>query len=333
MENQIGCKMLYDWVSFTVRILHNSEEETFKIILDTLGIKFENFEAGPGAKGFRTRFWFEGINIFVGHETAGYIWVEMSGQGCRCYETFGANSFDDLLDWVVKSEYCNLTRLDIAFDCFEDKLKIDKILSDTLAGNYVSRMKSYSCSISNKGKSVVIGSKQSDVLIRIYDKAAERGFADRIWTRIELQLRRENATSFVETSGSVGERFQGVLLNYLRYVKPTDDTNKSRWPLRPYWKYVVGEANRIRIHETPGLEYNLQRSELYIFGQAAGAANCIIDCIGLKAFYEKLRRSRPKTTQYKYDYIAKVYNEADSKKHLFDHLEVEGLGIEPFKTE
>ena len=52
-------------------------------------------------------------------------------------------------------------------------------------------------------------------LLRIYDKARERGFFDRHWTRVELQMRDERAAAFLNTPGSLRDNFLGVLRNYL----------------------------------------------------------------------------------------------------------------------
>ena len=75
---------------------------------------------------------------------------------------------------------------------------------------------------SSGGTSCQIGSPKSKVLVRIYDKAAERGLADgRHWVRVELQLRDKRAEEFLKIPMCIGKAFAGVLLNYLLFqMKP-----------------------------------------------------------------------------------------------------------------
>jgi len=68
--------------------------------------------------------------------------------------------------------------------------------------------------------------------VRIYDKAAERGFTDgQHWVRIELQLRDGRAAEFSKIPMDIGEAFAGVLLNYLRYAYSAE----SRYIYRNPW--------------------------------------------------------------------------------------------------
>ena len=74
----------------------------------------------------------------------------------------------------------------------------------------------------------------SSVLIRIYDKAAERGLPEgQHWVRVELQLRDERAEAFCFDPAPIGLLFRGVLVNYVRYVDdPGTDSNCWRWPMK-----------------------------------------------------------------------------------------------------
>lgn len=43
------------------------------------------------------------------------VWCEMSGQGCRTFESFSSRSWESLFSWIAAQEL-KITRLDVAFD-------------------------------------------------------------------------------------------------------------------------------------------------------------------------------------------------------------------------
>lgn len=161
---------------------------------------------------------------------------------------------------------------------------------------YVSRFNEWQVIEGSKGCSVTHGSMKSEIFLRIYDKAAERGLEDGFhWIRVELQLRRDRAMQFVTEPGDIGSRFCGVILNYLRYIEPSDDTNKWRWPLTEYWSKLVLSADAISLYQKPGSEYNLANMTAYVFNQAGNAIDATIQVLGLEKFLSELhaRDTRP----------------------------------------
>lgn len=289
MENVI----LYDWLSFTVT------EWDLQSIIDVLGLSDVNWLSLNGVKGYGAKLWFESINIHYGgkHEE---IWVEMTGSGCRAYESYGRGDWPYLFDFVLHEG--NITRLDVAFDDHTGLLDIDHVYHDTYRGEYVSRARAFQLVYSDKGKTVDIGSVHSEVLIRIYDKAKERHCAAGThWIRVELQLRRDRARAFLELPGDLGDNFASVLLNYLRYVDPDElDSNKWRWPLKDYWSALVGEAAAISLWTAPGVEYNIDRCEDYVFRQAGSAIHTLLSIYGNDIFQDKLKSMRPRNLGDKY---------------------------------
>lgn len=288
--------VLYDWVSITSKI-HDPEQ-----IISLLGLQSVPWEQIKGAHGYKDRFYWNCISIHYNGSPDMGVWLELSGQGCRAFETHGHGDYEYLFATVFDNpEQMKFTRLDVAFDDHTGILDMNTLISDTLSGNYVSKASSWEVTQSNKGTSVIIGSRQSPVLIRIYDKAAERNITDGShWIRIELQLRDERATEFaryqIEKSLAIGETFTGVLLNYLRYVVPDDgDDNKWRWPLTDYWADVLGEACRISVYVKPGVSYNLLNCEEFVYGQCGNAISALLQVYDIDTFLDKLhhRTSRP----------------------------------------
>lgn len=295
---------LIDFVTFTTKVygIHD--------IIDELGLSHVHWEEmlGRGRHGYRDRMAFGHISIYYnGREDMG-ICVDMSGQGCREFEdhTKLPLKWDSLLPLLL-SDDVHLTRLDVAFDDHTGVLDIDRVYEDTRDLSFVSRLRSYNGEFSGKtdspvvGKSVIFGSQLSMTLIRIYDKAAERGYTDgRHWIRVEMQFRRDRALQFLSLLQTmpVGEAFAGVLLNYLRFVEPVEtDSNKSRWAMTDYWAELCKDVSKIQLFVAPGGEYNVPKLENYCFNVSGNAAACYIDMFGVDAYLDGLRHRKCKPNQ------------------------------------
>lgn len=276
--------VLYDWLSFTSKY-HTPEE-----LIDALGLSHVNWTLTKGARGYQDRKYFGSISVhYNGREDMG-VWVEMSGQGCRTFETMSAVGWERLFLFIQEADL-KITRLDVAYDDHTGVLPMREIINDTQDGMYVSRSDYWETVLSSKGATVQIGSPQSEILIRIYDKAAERKCESGThWVRCEIQMRDSRAVQFTKLQLPIGEAFSGVLLNYLRYVEPADDANKWRWPMRPYWEDLVADAQRISIYEAPGMDYNLERCENYVFNQAGNAIDTMLKLYGTEKFLEKIEK-------------------------------------------
>ena len=164
-------KVLYDWLTFSTKI-----HSLFDII-DMLGLQDIKFEQMRGRYCYADRLNYDGINImYNGREDMG-ICVEMSGQGCRDFETYGNGDFQSIFDMIlenwnadVEKRQMNISRLDVAYDDFDNILDLGYYMQACQKGDYVSRCHDYEVIASNKGCSVCHGSRrQSDVFIRMYD--------------------------------------------------------------------------------------------------------------------------------------------------------------------
>ncbi len=281
--------ILYDWLSFSAKI-----PDPWAIV-NLLGLNDVPWDTVKGARGYKDRLYFNCISIhFNGREDMG-VWCEMSGQGCRAFETLSTleNGWVDLFSTITQLKL-NITRLDVAYDDHTGTLDINRIIQDTRSQEYVSKSDYWEIVESAKGQTVQLGSPKSDVLIRIYDKAAERNCETGThWIRCELQLRRERAIKFTQLAVPLGEAMCGVVINYLRYVEPDDlDSNRWRWPLKDYWGNFLMNAAAISIYEAPGLEYNFDRCEKYVISQAGNAIDAYIQICGVNGFLDSLKHRK-----------------------------------------
>lgn len=211
------------------------------------------------------------------------ICLDMSGQGCREFENFENNDWLKFLTSIQDRDFKTVvTRLDIAYDDHIGTLDIQQIAKDVRDRHFTSPSRKSYIHWSDdqdediQGMTVEVGSRKSDVLIRIYDKAAERGFDhSRHWIRVEIQLRHNRAAvSLVEIvkQQHIGRTASGILRNYLLFRTPngTDD-NKSRWPVADYWDKVLLDMGRISLWISPGEPYNFSKTEMHLirqYGQA-----------------------------------------------------------------
>ena len=297
--------VIYDWLSFTTKF-HTPDQ-----LIEALGLSDCPWSDLTGAHGYMDRKYFGHISIhYNGREDMG-VWCEMSGQGCRMFEDLSTlpDKWNTLFHFIFDNNL-HMTRLDVAFDDHTGILDIERIAQDTQEQNFVSRMKCWEVVRSSAGTSCQIGSPKSKVLVRIYDKAAERGFDDgRHWVRVELQLRDSRAEEFLRIPMPIGEAFAGVLLNYLRFVEPDDtDSNKSRWVMTGYWANLIGGAGRIKIFTAPGGDYNAEKCCNYVFNISGNAIDAVLQmCDSVDDFIKRLyiRRCKPNP---KYDLVVKEYH-------------------------
>lgn len=300
MESNIDENViLFDWLSFTSK-KHSPEE-----LIKALGLSHCNFTlCDKGVNGYKSRLYYDHISVCYdgGNEKNGGMGVNvfMSGQGCRVFESMSTlkNPWVDLFHFIFSNDL-NIARLDVAYDDHSGVLDIKRVCSDVYNHLYISPFRTHEVTSSYRhnieGLSAVIGSMKSMLLVRIYDKAAERGYTDgRHWVRVEMQMRDARANAFAhamfEEDTSIGEVFAGVLLNYLRFVEPDEtDSNKSRWVTTDYWYEVIGDVSRIRLFTAPGMEYNEEACANYVFNHMGNAVAACMEMFGPVGFSQRLR--------------------------------------------
>lgn len=305
--------ILYDWFTCTTK------HEDPQVWIDLIGMAGEQWEEKEyGRHGYRKMIWCGSISImYDGGQPGMGSCLDMSGQGCRTFEEYSTITFPDLFQIVMDNPHdFHVTRLDVAFDDHEGILDIRQIWKDADAYEYVSRARYMAIQKEFKdreasnlpGITIYHGSPQSEFRLRIYDKAAERGYgSDRHWIRVEMQLRDNRALAFIQQPEPIGVKFRGVLFNYVRYVDPDDlDSNRWRWPMKQYWADLIEGIERIRLYTAPGIEYNLMNLDRFVFDQAGNAITTALQIHGSTEFFDRLR-SRTVAGNPKYEKLLKEY--------------------------
>lgn len=303
--------VIRDWFTFTSKT-HDPYE-----LVEALGLSSCAWTQVKGWYGYRSRLYFGNISIhYDGSEDMG-VCCEMSGQGCRNFESYTSlpGKWDDLLRFV-RDNGLHVTRLDVAYDDHTGVLDINRVKEDTENRRFVSRFRnfriehSFSGENEPEGLSIYFGSQKSESMVRIYDKAAERGYTDGThWVRVEMQLRGDRAGAFLDVDLPIGQAFAGALLNYLRFVEPDDsDSNKRRWTMAEYWYKVLGDVERISLYTAPGAEYNVEKCKHFVVDMAGNAIAAMMEVCGSIEEFEDMIDKRRCARNPKYEIMLKEHH-------------------------
>lgn len=252
MHQDLEC--IFDWLEFTI---HDLDEE--KVILQVLELNPANFiELPKGRYGYKKQLACGHISLlFCGREEMG-IHVILTGRGCREYEA--GSTLLELLDRIMLYDG-KCTRIDMAMDDKSGSLiPFEEIKAAVKAGTISSRWKTSTEYVKRKlkdgeitGHTINIGSRKSKMYMRIYDKALEQG-QDTPWIRIEMEIRDERAQSLQDIllfENNIGQVYAKIINNYIRFLDPNEDTNRSRWPTAPWWENLIREIGKISLTRKP----------------------------------------------------------------------------------
>ena len=248
--------VIFDWLTFSAK---NRTVDDMKYLLCMAHVDWEEC---AGRNFYRSGVTFHGVSIwFDGLRDNMGVCVNMSGKGCRAFESHGSGCWETLIHFIVSDPFTyNISRIDIAYDDHIGLLDIDQMRADVDAAYFVCRSKQWQVHYGTEGITLYFGSEKSDIMLRIYDKAAEQGLSGEHWIRVELQLRRDRAKHFVinvfENNYSIGKVFSGVLIGYLSFKQPSADTNKSRWEIADYWLNILESLESIPYWDSPAEESN-----------------------------------------------------------------------------
>lgn len=257
-----------DWLSFRVREVPEND------IFSFLGFSDPSIEwrlGGPCFNSYLESWHFGHITIgFKG--TKGFeFYVNFSGQGCREFEDLMPDEFswENFLYRLVSDDNVSFSRLDIAGDEREGLFNIDRLDKHIRDHKYSTKCKVPS--LTKYGREIVyVGSSQSNVLMRIYNKKMERGFAPedddgRPWWRCELQLRDGYVDQFLEhcIQLSPGEAYAGHCLNHIRWLsKPNDLENSQRIKTAKWYDKFLGDCQKLKFSSV-GSSYNVSKLQRF----------------------------------------------------------------------
>lgn len=336
---------LYDWLTVSFA------DVDFQDLIYVCGFDFDRFqEQSSGSRlHYRHRLSFDGVSVHYSDESdlryCQGCCLELSGQGCRDFETFGHGDWQRLFDFISLAGG-RITRLDIAYDDFIGVIDLDIMAAMAQKFYFTSRSQCVRIMSESKdgnpdhlGISVCHGSKSSDVYIRCYDKRVERNAYEYAhWVRFELQLRGDNTHGFVFASGGLGEKFCGVISNYLNYRCPDlADSNKRRWLIAPWWRKFLASAAALSINEKKDVQYNKDRLDMHVYDRNHNCIKTEILTDGLPAFLSRIF-GHTEEMPAKYDKILRSSENAEQIQRIIGQTSPTGrlldvaAGLEDFKN-
>lgn len=298
--------VIIDWFSASTNAYEPSA------LIEYLGLDIKSFIHTYGRYFYADRLTYGGISVYYNlrsNDTEnGSVLLEMSGQGCRQFETSSEMGFMQLFCDVSNGEL-KVTRLDVAYDDIDHEgnglLDINKLTRYTIKQRFVTKWSSGK--VIDKFKTngnyepmthaltVQFGSKKSKALLRIYDKAQERGGFDYHWIRAEMQFNGDRAAGFInkllETKCNVGKLYAGVLKNYLRFIKP-DHTRRERCSTVGWWEQFLDNAEKVKIFTPKTIDYDLARVRNYVINQSGNCIDTYITCVGTERFFSELKERK-----------------------------------------
>lgn len=196
----------------------------------------------------------DGINEHAfGGDTGNSVAFSFSGDGCRLLES----RFPENFGWVeylqdMISNGGRATRIDVARD---DKhvvpFTLETIHKYYVEHAYTSRRRTFSFTDSVKngrrGATFYAGSRQSNYMLRIYDKAAEQG-VDFPWVRTEVEFRHEvaeNIMQMISQNYSLHDLFKQACENSITFRDLSGLSHKDREPVAQWWADFLGSFTRI----------------------------------------------------------------------------------------
>lgn len=245
--------ILFDYFSFTIL----EDDVNYLSIAHYLKIDPSLFVELKGVNGYQVRYCCHGVNICTNGQVGMGVHVFITGEGCRYLESLKDFTWKKLFSYVYMYK-SNVCRLDVARDCFNYELDLDKIEELMLNGNCVSVFTKASIRTEIErlktgetgGKTLYFGRRESNVFIRMYDKKQEQNVNCNYWVRCELELKRIVADQFIVCYLSsmdiepIGELFTSLLNRYIRFANGTD-TNRSRWKTLDFWVKFIDTTKKL----------------------------------------------------------------------------------------
>lgn len=275
-----GLSISVDYIAYTV----TDPLKTVTDVILMMGFVPDDFVELPrGGFGYKRQLKCEknGISVlFDGAEDMG-IHVNITGKGVgsllEAYQDSKA-VYLDAVSYLPMSEQVlglffqdvlevgHFTRLDTAIDdqggrFFSPPEVFELYKSDQIVSKWrtVRRNDRYSSPDECAGYTVYFGSRESSLMLRIYDKGIEQNnklspddedYINFNWYRWELEYKDERADELARLlidGADLGSVVVGVLAYYIRFIEK-DDCNKSRCSTMQKWEDFVHGIEQLRLH-------------------------------------------------------------------------------------
>ncbi|EEO1968936.1 replication initiation factor domain-containing protein [Listeria welshimeri] len=223
------------------------------------------------------------------------ILVEMSGLGCRQFESFLKVRRKTWLDFFSDCENLNgkYTRFDLAIDDYKTRLSIPTLLNKAQKGECISRfdVSDFNGGIDlntgeHRGTTMYIGSKKSELYMCFYQKNYEQAKKLKInvdeigsWNRYELRMKNDRAQEFVKNlirqknMNTIGLQ---VIHNYVRFTDSVKGVKKENWKTNKKWQRFIGDIQKLSLYTKPSQEF-FEKSKRWLVHSAAPTMKMVLE--------------------------------------------------------
>lgn len=246
---ELSNKIIIDWLQFTLL-----RDDGLQVVFRILRLNPSDFERlDKGGLGYKDQLINNNVRIYFNGNLGMGVNTSISGKGCRYMESQGINLWS-LVFRLARSARINITRLDLALDT--DIKLIDKIRASIDSKKYISKSRSisYICKSgrdSTRTETIYIGSRSSDLMIRIYDKAIEQGLEEQDWERWEIVLKKEKIIEAIPLlKKDISQTFRNILYTYFRPIQKIE-SNKSRSKVEKWYLKFLGQVEKVSLYRDP----------------------------------------------------------------------------------
>lgn len=309
----INLRACIDWISFTINPL---EKMSALFVIDFLGFNQDDFSRMPkGANGYKSMLKLNGSSIRLlleGKENMG-IHVDVPSSGlsdllfawkkknsfmtpfktkATQYKDFDFNLLLDLLREL--SNIATFTRIDLAIDDIGcNYFSCDDVMKPIEEGRLISKFRKYDNRLprllkdnSKTGHTIYIGSRESQIMLRIYDKKLEffhrhNSECPYKWVRWELEMKKDRANKVVDKlleTRDLSKVCMGILSQYLRFIQ-LDNPVKIKCSNDPVWDKFIGDMKKMSLY-TPENPKNLDDTRRWIDKYVGASLSAIIEADG-----------------------------------------------------
>lgn len=263
-------QIVFDYLTMSSKI------HDYRHFIDALGMGECNFMSMPGRNGWTDRLWYNGVSFYFGGRDD--ICIELSGTGCRTVEEMSGDTFD----WLgylggyvqdIKARDMNISRIDIAGDDRDGLLNYRRMTAHCKHRRYICKAR-FNIWIDGDEQAIYFGSPASDRRLRIYNKAIEQGI-DGHWIRCEMQMRNDNAVSFLLNwleYKNIGRCYGSVLRDFLRYTDTAPEgKHHARCTVCTWWERFLGSIENCPQLYLDSSTYTLWHVQEFLKRQASSS--------------------------------------------------------------
>ncbi|MEC0768485.1 replication initiation factor domain-containing protein [Bacillus atrophaeus] len=232
-------------------------------------------EKSSGFYGYVGTFELDFIKVFYSapDDNRGIL-IELSGQGCRQFESFlvcrKKTWFDFFQDCIQNDG--SFTRFDLAIDDKKTYFSIPALLKKAQKGECISRFRKSDFNGSfnmadglTGGTTIYFGSKKSEAYLCFYEKNYEQAEKYNIpledlgdWNRYELRLKNERAqaaiSALLKTKDLTLIAMQ-IINNYVRFVDADENITREHWKTSLFWSEFIGDVGKLHLYMKPKTDF------------------------------------------------------------------------------